>query len=79
MVYSLRLSPLESMVVSYFVDGRKSISHRRRQLDVENEIRLSLQKGVSRSRMRNPAEIRCPEDSLIQWLRSNKTEGIRLG
>ena len=41
-IYGLRLSPLESLVVSYFVDGSKSISHRRRQLDAENEIRLSL-------------------------------------
>ena len=45
----------------------------------KKQIHLSRQKGDSRSRTRNPAEIRCPEDLLLQWLRSSKFDRDRLG
>ena len=37
------------------------------------QIRFSLQKAVRRSPMRNPPQVGCPEDSLIQWQRSIKS------
>ena len=40
----------------------------------KKQIRLSLQKGDSRSSTRNPVQIRCPKGSLIQRLPGIKTD-----
>ena len=70
--YALRLPALGLRVVSIFVDESLCGFHRCRQLVTENQIRSSLQQGVSRSRTRSPAEIRC-EKTPVQWLRSGKS------
>ena len=45
----------------------------------KNQLPLPLQKGDSRSWMRNPPQIRCPKDSVVQWQRSGKFYPDRLG
>ena len=44
----------------------------------KNQLPLPLQKGDSRSWMRNPPQIRCPEDSVVQWQRGDKSDTDRL-
>ena len=79
-LHELRLTALGMMGVS-FLGGRGSlsVSHSCRQLVIEPQICLPLQKAVRRSRTSSLPQIRSPKDSLVQWQRSSKSYPDRLG
>ena len=75
----LRLTALGLRGVSFWGGrGSQSASHSSRQLVIESQIRLSLQKAVRRSRTSSPPQIRC-QRKVFQWQRSINSDTDRLG
>ena len=69
----LRLTALGLMVVAFFVLEGCLFPKEAGSRTQKNQLLLPLQKGDSRSRTRYPLQIRCPEDSLLQWQRNGKS------